>query len=136
MDPRTIIALVVTTTQILSLLTKYYQGVHDARTDVERMVSELQSFQHVLNKVQELLNSSNDTKLSASSSQVTAIAQSMSFLDKLKDILDPSHGKRMMKRVGFRALKWPLTKKQLNEYIAHLDRCKGTLNLAFEVDHM
>lgn len=136
MDPGTIIAVVVTTAQVLSLLTKYYQGVQNARTDVELMVSEIQSFQHVLEKIQELLNSSNKMKLSTSSSQVTAIVQSMSTLEKLKDKLDPSHGKRMMKRVGFRALRWPLTKKEVNEYITHLDRCKGTLNLVFEADHM
>lgn len=136
MDPGTIIAVIVTTTQVLSLLTKYYQGVHDARTDVERLKSEIQSFQHVLQKIQELLKSSNGTRLSASSSQITAIAHSVSSLEELKDKLDPSHGKRIMKRVGLRALKWPLTKQEVNEYMIHLERCKGTLNLAFEADHM
>lgn len=136
MDPGTITAVIVTTTQVLSLLTKYYQGVHDARTDVERLVSEIQSFQEVLTKIQELLKSSNNTKLSVSSSLVPEIAQSMSSLENLKDILDPSHGKRIMKRVGFRALRWPLTKKEVNEHIAQLERCKGTLNLALEADHL
>ena len=136
MDPGTILAVIVTTTQVLSLLTKYYQGVHDAKAEVQRMVSEIQTFEGVLQKIKELLNSPNGMRLSASSSQSTAIAHAISSLEKLKDKLDPSHGKRIMNRVGFRALTWPLTKKEVNEYIAHLERCKGTLNLALEVDHM
>lgn len=136
MDPGTILAVIVTATQVLSTLTKYYQGVHDASTDVERMISEIQSFQDVLRKIKDLLHSPSGKRLSASTSQVTDIANSLSSLEKLKDKLDPSHGKRVMKRMGFRALKWPLTKKEVNDYITHLERCKGTLNLAFEADHM
>ena len=136
MDPGTILAVVVTTTQVLSLLTKYYQGVHAARTDVQRMISEIQSFQDVLQKIQELFNSPKGTRLSVSSSQTMAIAHAISSLEKLKDKLNPSHGKKMMNRVGLRALKWPITKKEVNEYVAHLERCKGTLNLALEADHM
>ena len=136
MDPGTIIAVVVTTTQVLSLLTKYYQGVSEARTDVQRLISEIQSFQDVLQKIQELLDSPKGTRLSASSSQTTAIAHAVSSLKQLKDKLDPSHGKKMMNRVGLRALKWPLAKKEVNEYVVHLERCKGTLSLALEADHM
>ena len=135
MDPGTIIAVIVTSAQVLNLLTKYYHGVHDARRDVERLVSETQSFRDVLQKIQQLLNTSDGTRLSASSSQVTAITASISSLEKLKDKLDPSHGKRIMKRVGLRALKWPLTKKEVDDCIEHLERCKSTLNLALGVDH-
>lgn len=136
MDPGTILAVAVTTTQVLSLLTKYYQGVFGAKTDVQRLLSEIQSFQDVLRKIQEPLNSPKGTRLSASSSQAAAIAHAISSLEKLKEKLDPSHGKKIMNRVGLRALKWPLTKKEVNEYVAHLERCKGTLSLALEADHM
>lgn len=136
MDPGTITAVIVTTTQVLKLLTKYYRGVHDAKTDVERITSEIQSFQDVLQKIHKLLSSSNETVLPAMSSQVTAIEESLSSLERLKDKLDPSHKKRAMRRMGLRALWWPLTKQEVNEHIDHLEKWKETLNLAIAVDHM
>jgi hypothetical protein len=136
MDPGTIIAVIVTSTKVLSLLAKYYEGVHDAKTEVERFVSEIQSLQNVLQKIEELLKSSNGTSLSASSSQATAIMESLSNLQTLQEKLEPKSGRRVMNRMGLRALKWPLTRKEVDDCIAHLGRCKATLSLALEADQM
>lgn len=48
--------------------------------------------------------------------------------------LEKALGKDKMKKFGMRALKWPFDKKEINDAVAVIERCKTTFNLALGCD--
>ncbi|MCJ1467997.1 hypothetical protein MMC07_006623 [Pseudocyphellaria aurata] len=130
MDPGTFTAILETSGTAGSLIVKYYRGVKDAKEEVESLQTEIDDFKKVLLGIQGSVQSSDPAKLSHFSSLATAIEGSSSEIEKINHLLDPSKGKRLMRRVGIRALKWPFTKKEVQEHIERLERLKSTLSLA------
>lgn len=117
MDPGTILAVVQITDRVLSLIAQYYSGVKNARKDIESLTTEVEAFSTVLRRIQALVRSSSDAaKLSLSASLDATIQGSLSDIKKIKNQLDPSKGtaKKVMSRIGFRALKWPVRESTLN----------------------
>lgn len=130
MDPGTILAVINTSSIVLSLIAKYYSGVKKAREDIEGLKTGVETFCNVLRKIQELVRSSNAAKLPLSASLATAIKGSSSEVENIKSKLDSSKGKKAMSRVGLRALQWPFTKIEVQEHLARLEGHKTTLTLA------
>lgn len=58
MDPATVIAVIDLSVNLLSLISKYYSGVKDAKSDIERLASEIQSLHAMFQKVQNLIHKS------------------------------------------------------------------------------
>lgn len=73
-------------------------------------------------------------RLPASDPAVAAIEQSLREITELEDHLNPKMGGKTMRRVGLRALKWPFTSKQMDEYFTKLERRKAMLSLALNAD--
>jgi len=48
--------------------------------------------------------------------------------------LEKALGKDKMKKFGMRALKWPFDKKEVDDAVAVIERCKTTFNLALGCD--
>ena len=136
MDPGTILAVVELSATTLSCIGKYYAGVKNARADIQRLSNELKGFHVVSQKVQELVQRSQATRLAISTDFTNVAKQSLLDITALEERLDPSKRGRMMKRVGVRALKWPLTSKEVDECITKLERNKLTLSLALNTDQM
>ena len=133
MDPGTAIAVAEISAKVLSTIWKYYSEVKDAKSNVTRLATEVQDFHNVMQKFLGLLQKdSMDAKLPVSASLIKSIEQSLSDIKKLESKLDP--GPNAMKRVGKRALKWPFTKKEVDEWVSKFQRSKGTLSLAMDVD--
>ncbi|KAI9764068.1 MAG: hypothetical protein M1840_008872 [Geoglossum simile] len=57
-------------------------------------------------------------------------------LEELNRRLEPSNTRKVMSRLGARALKWPFTSKEVEKIVANLERYKQTLSLALQVDQM
>jgi hypothetical protein len=134
MDPGTIVAVVTTSAAILSILSEYYSGVKSAKEDIQRLSDEVGEFRHVLQEIQKQAKNPSVTRLPLSDSSTTAIEKSLSNLKELEEKLTPNKGGRLMKRVGLRALKWPLTSKEVDKYITKLERRKSTLSLMLGTD--
>lgn len=135
MDPGTIIAVIESSSRVLTLLAKYYSGVKKAKEDIDGLKHEVEAFHNVLLKTQDLVgNSNNATKLPVLTSLATTIGDSSADMKKIRDKLDSSKGGKAMSRVGFRALQWPFTKKEVEEHIATLQEHKKTLALALGLD--
>ena len=134
MDPGTILAVAELSAKVLSVIAKYYWDVKNAKADIERLSNEIRSFHDILQKVQKLVQSFGATRLPISVSLAEAVKQSLLDITMLEDKLNPGKGGRVMKRVGLRALKWPLTKKEVDDYVAKLERYKTTLGLALNAD--
>ena len=135
MDPGTAIAVGQVSAKVLSIIWKYYSEVKDAKSDVTYLADEIQDFHHVMQKFLELLQKdSMVAKVPASASLITTIEQSLSDIKILERRLDPGTGAKVMKRVGKRALKWPFSKKDVNDWVTRFQRLKGTLSLAMSAD--
>ena len=134
MDPGTILAVAELSTKALSVITKYYWDVKNAKADIERLWNEIKAFDDVLQKVQELVQNFGTTRLPISASLGEAVKQSLLDITMLEDKLNPGKGRRIMKRAGFRALKWPLTSKEVDDCITKLERYKTTIGLALSTD--
>lgn len=134
MDPGTILAAVTTSATVITLISRYYSSVKNAREDVKRFSASVEEIHSVLQKVQALASGPNVAKLPALDPAVAAIEQSLREITELEDQLNPKMGGKMMRRVGLRALKWPFTSKQMDEYITRLERRKAMLSLALNAD--
>lgn len=134
MDPGTIIAVIEASARVLSLIAKYYSDVKKAKEDIESLRIEIEAFSNVLRNIQ-LIQSSNAAKLPLLASLAPVIRGSLSDIENLQTKLDPGKGKKAMRRVGFHALQWPFTKKEVEEHVARLEGHKTTLTLALTSDH-
>lgn len=134
MDPGTILAAVTTSATVITLISRYYSGVKNAREDVKRFSASVEEIHSILQKVQALARGADAARLPVSDPAVAAIEQSLREITELEDQLNPKMGGKMMRRVGLRALKWPLTSKQMDEYITKLERRKAMLILALNAD--
>ena len=135
MDPGTAIAVGQVSGKTLSIIWKYYSEVKGAKDKIVHLANEIQNLQLVLHKLRELIKQDTTTgKLSTSASLDKTIEQSLLDMQTLEKKLNPGIGDKAMKKFGKRALKWPLAAKETEEWMARLQRLKGTLNLALSTD--
>jgi hypothetical protein len=131
-EAASVIAIIHISKEILSLCGKYYSEVKDAKKDREHLFDEITAFISVLEKVRELAKGPKATRSSALDDG--QIKKCSSELEELRKALDPGINQRVMRRIGFQALTWPFTSKDVDKKIAMLDRHKATFNLALAVD--
>ena len=135
MDPATAIAVSTLSAKILSLIWKYYSDVKHAKSDIERLASEIQGLHAVFQNVQGLIQKNSLAKdFPTSASLIETTKQALTDIKELKRQLDPGTGAKTMSRVGKCALKWPLAKKEVDDWVAKLERHKTLLDLALTTD--
>lgn len=130
------IAVVQISTKTLELCWKYISEVKDAKEDIERLRDEVEAFQTVLEKLQDLIKRSTAAQLSTMGSLQNPLDSCLSQLNDLNKKLQPRTGQKTMRRLGLRALKWPLTKKDVDKTVAVLQRHKATFNTALNLDQV
>jgi hypothetical protein len=129
-----IIAVVQLTGSIVKICGGYIQEVKDARDDIITLQRTLTGLEGVLHNLKDLLQNPQDTKLPTSSSLINNISDCTSHLQNLEEKIDPGRGKRLMRRLGFHALKWPLKRTEVNKIIEDLERYKSSFTLSLQVD--
>ncbi|KAL8689298.1 MAG: hypothetical protein Q9218_004999 [Villophora microphyllina] len=132
MDPGTAIAVATLATKVLSIIWKYGSEVKNARASIMLLADEIHGFREVMQKVQDLLSKSS--RISIPASLEKTIKQALLELQSLEGQLDSVEGSKRMRLFGKRALKWPLTKKEVDERVARFQRMKATINLALNTD--
>jgi Fungal N-terminal domain of STAND proteins len=142
MDPlsgaASVIAVVELSSTVLDLCRNYISKVKKAKEDIQRLSSEVEAFSMVLVRLKGLVHGPEAAKLPTSGSLDQVIQQCHDELEGLKEKLNPnlSNSQQKMKRFGLRALKWPLTRKEVDETIAALEKHKATLNTTLSLDQM
>ena len=132
MEPGTVLAVVTTSAAALSHIIQYYSDVKEARKDRERLYEEVKTLHDVLQNVQRLANGPNASKVPSLSSYVKASCSP--DIEELEARLNPGKGRRAMKKMGVRALKWPFDKKDVDNYIDRLERHKSTISATLGID--
>ncbi|KUL81516.1 hypothetical protein ZTR_10187 [Talaromyces verruculosus] len=140
MDGLSSAASVVAVIQLAGSLVKlcggYIHEVKNARDDILTLQRAIAGLQGTLQDLQKDLQSNDSRVLSTSSRHVSNITDCLSELRALEATLDPGKGKKLMKKVGLRALKWPMKRKELEDVIQKIERYKTSFLLSLQVDHI
>jgi ankyrin repeat domain-containing protein 50 len=141
MDPLSATASVVAVIQIsgtiFDLCRTYFISVKDARKDIQRLQNEITSLQDVLVSLLDLVDTPN-----AASLQIVKLAireggpvqQCQSELAALAERIDIGEKKGQMQQFGLRALKWPLSSKDIDKALLTIERHKASISLALASD--
>jgi predicted nuclease with TOPRIM domain len=129
-----VIAVVDISAKVASLCFQYSVAVKDAKADIERLRRKVTDINSVLEKLQQLLDKQEKSQLSTTRNTVDSLKECHQQLQELKDQLEPTRGRRVMKRVGIRALKWPFTSKQVEKMVISLEQYERNFSLALQID--
>jgi hypothetical protein len=73
-------------------------------------------------------------KLPISSHLVSGIADCLADLRELEVKINTSRGTKMMRRLGLRALSWPMKRAEMGRVLENLERYKSSFTLALQID--
>ena len=127
-----VVAVVDLSAEVAKLCIQYSLEVKDAKSDISRLYNEARNLEKVMKDVQGII--AGGANLSASEKVRDAVIDCSTQLKTLEGKLDPGKTRKAMRRLGIRALKWPFQSKQVDKVIRELERCKGTILLAIQVD--
>ena len=126
-----VIAVVQIAGKVWSLCWKYYSDAKEAKSDIERLMSMIQTMQSVFQQVENL------TKLHASNPLIEKIPSEVKQeFDRLQKLLEPSNTRSIMRKALRQRLKWPLKKEEVEKILNLLERHKTTLIIAMNCDQM
>lgn len=129
-----VIAIVEISAKIASICLKYCKDVKHAKGDILRLIKQVEDLQDVASKLKDLLDGGHGRKLQTDRPLCSAVQTAQARLEKLAQQLGPSDGQRIMKRFGLRSLKWPFTKKEVDEAIKELQQPISTMMLGLQID--
>ncbi|KAI2483639.1 WD40 repeat protein [Pyrenophora tritici-repentis] len=129
-----VIAVIDISAKIASLCFQYSVAVKGAKDDIERVQSKFGDITHVLEKIKQLIDSQDKTRLSTTYGLFDSLKQCIRELETLEVKLDLGKTRKTMSRIGFRALKWPFTSKQVDMIVSNLEGYEQTFSLALQVD--
>ncbi|KAG5802412.1 hypothetical protein H9Q74_013588 [Fusarium xylarioides] len=131
-----VFAVVELPTKVFSLCLQYSREVKNAKGDIERLREEVATFQTTAKELQTLVEGPRGKELKVSQQLTSAIEDGCSRLEDLEKRLQPSTGRKTIRRIGIRALKWPFESKEVKETIEDLGRCRGTISFALSIDQI
>jgi hypothetical protein len=129
-----VIAVIQLTGSLVELCGGYIREVKDAREEIRTLQRVIIGLQGTLQDLQNILQSNNGMALPTSSRLISNIADCLSDLRALETKLDPGNGKRLMRKMGLRALKWPLKRTEVEGVAKNLERYKSSFLLSLQVD--
>jgi hypothetical protein len=129
-----VIAIIQLTGSLMKLFGGYIQEVKDARADIISLQRTFENIEWTLQDLHTFLQRDDGKALSVSSRIANSITDCLTDLQTVEAKLDPGKGRNMMKKVGLRALKWPLKRAELESIIHNLERYKSLFLLALQVD--
>ncbi|THC87201.1 hypothetical protein EYZ11_013354 [Aspergillus tanneri] len=129
-----VIAVIQLTGSLVKLCGGYIQEVNNARNDILTVQQAITSLEGTLQDLKNFLQSENGMSLPTSSRLVSDIAHCVSDLQALEARLDPGKGRQLMRKVGLRALKWPLKRTEVEDIVKNLERYKSLFLLSLQVD--
>ncbi len=128
-----VIAVIQLTGTVVKICGGYIQEVKDARDDIISLQRTVADLEAILQKLKELLQEPRGIKLSTSL-LVNNISDCLACLEAVEKKIDLGRRKRMMKRLGIRALRWPFKRSEVDRIITNLERYKLFFTLSLQVD--
>ncbi|KAL4724496.1 hypothetical protein ACLX1H_007937 [Fusarium chlamydosporum] len=131
-----VIAVVDLSAKVFSLCLQYYREVKNAKVDIEKLREEVATFQTTAKELQTLVEGPRGKELKVSQQLTTAIKDGRSRLEDLEKQLQPSTRRKRMSRLGIHAIKWPFESKEVKRTIEDLERYRGSISLALNIDQI
>ncbi|KAL4734024.1 hypothetical protein BDV11DRAFT_175153 [Aspergillus similis] len=134
-----VIAVVQLTGSIVRICGGYIQEVKDAREDIILLKHQAASLLEIVEKLAEIVNSQKGEQLSASWTLANDATSCKLVLTRLIERIDPENTRtrtKSMRKLGLRALKWPLKRAELERITQDLERYKSSFILALQVDQV
>ncbi|BDD64335.1 hypothetical protein MAP00_009162 [Monascus purpureus] len=129
-----VIAVIQLTGSLVKLCGGYIQEVRNAREEILTLQRAITGLQDILQALQNNLQENNAKGLSTSSQLPSDITACLSDLQALEARLNPGKGKTLMRKMGLRALKWPLERTEIQGLTQNLERYKSSFLLSLQVD--
>jgi hypothetical protein len=129
-----IMAVIQLTGSLVKLCGGYIQEVKDARDEIITLQQAMTGLQGSLQDLLKLLRSHNAIALPTSSRLAANVTDCLSSLQDLEAKLDPGKGQKLMRKIGLRALKWPLKRAEVEGAIQVLEQYKTSFLLSLQVD--
>lgn len=129
-----LVAVIQLSAQVFSLCQEYYIGAKQSRDEIQRLSNEVLAIHEILQKISDLLEGPDATKfgtLALLDKKNGPTQQCAAQLQELKAQLEPHEG---MRKLGWRALKWPLKSDNVKRILLSLERYKSTFTLALTTD--
>lgn len=124
-----VIGILPVAAKIAKICYEYGESVKTAEADVKRLHDEVESVISILKSVEKV--SKEQKQLPAPQELLSALAGCRSDFENLEKRLDAGK-KTKWKRLGGRALKWPLQSKEVDKLINDLERRKQTISVALQ----
>ncbi|RYP43887.1 hypothetical protein DL768_009592 [Monosporascus sp. mg162] len=128
------ITVVELSAKVAALCLQYSKDVKNAGNDIARIHQEVTNLKAASEAVLRLLKSANGIRLQASQELHATLENSSSQLQKLENELTPGIPRKAMKRIGFRALKWPFESRDVEQIVQGFGRYTQIVSLALQVD--
>ncbi|KAL6400991.1 hypothetical protein AUP68_16711 [Ilyonectria robusta] len=122
------------TAKVGLLCFQYGRDVKHAKADIDRLHTVVTNLQKTSESVQKLLQGPNGARLESSQNLATGLHLSLSQLEALEEKLKPRTSKKLMSRVGFCALQWPIQKREVDRFIQELGQQTEIISLALQAD--
>ncbi|KAI1594577.1 WD40 repeat [Pyrenophora tritici-repentis] len=129
-----VIAVIDMSAKIASLCFQYSMAVKDAKGDIERVQRKVGEITHILEKIKQLLDSQDKTRLSTTQGLFDSLRQCLGELEKLRVKLNPGKTRGIMARFDLRALKWPFTSKQVDKIVSTLEGHERSFSSTLQID--
>ena len=105
-----------------------------AKSDIERLRGRVNSLSTTVQDPQRLLDGPHGAMFATSRKLLDSLGGCASELVDVQKRLDPGTARKAMRRVGFRALKWPFDSKEVGNIIGNLERYEQTITLGLQVN--
>ena len=133
-----VIAVIQISESVASLCSQYLTAVKNAKPNIERLQGELGRLKTVLEGAQQILEGPNGATLRTSQRLRDGLGgcslQLNELGNRLKEKLNLGKTGKVMSRFGFRALKWPFEKEEVDSIIQILKGYRDTLSAALGID--
>jgi hypothetical protein len=127
-----VIAVIDISAKITVACYQYYKAVKNAKDDIERVQRKVSDITLILEKLK--LYSQDKKRLSTTHGLSDSLEQCLRDMENMRTKLDLGKTRKAISRIGFRALKWPFTSKQVDKIISTLEGYKQTFSLALQVN--
>ncbi|KAF5860731.1 hypothetical protein ETB97_001238 [Aspergillus alliaceus] len=129
-----VIAVIQLSASIVNICGSYIWDVKNAREDIVALQGAVAGLEGVLQQLKELLQGPTGARLSTSHTLARDISKCLFVVSDLKGKIDPGSGKKFMRKVGFRALKWPLKRSEVEGLTKDIEKYKSSFTLSLQVD--
>jgi hypothetical protein len=131
-----VIAVIQLAGSIVKICGGYIQEVKDAREEILALQQAVTGLEGVLQQLKEFFQGPNGPKLSSSQTLDGDITNCSLALTALEKKIDAGRRHQAMRRLGFRALAWPLKRAEVERVVSDLERYKSSFTLSLLIDQM